>query len=118
MSNAINHHRRRFLGIAAITFAATQLDRFGSANAQSTKVKPKETTMTQSVTVPDTNTIRSFRINIPQAALDDLRRRIAATRWPEKETVADQSQGVQLATIQKLAHYWATNYEGARVRRN
>ena len=42
--------------------------------------------------------------------LVDLRRRIAATRWPEKETVADQSQGVQLATIQELARYWATDY--------
>jgi Epoxide hydrolase N terminus len=116
MSNAINHHRRRFLGIAALTLAATQLDRFGSANAQSTKVKPKETTMTQPVTVhTDTNTIRSFRINVPQTALDDLRRRIAATRWPEKETVADQSQGVQLATIQKLAHYWATDYDWRKV---
>jgi pimeloyl-ACP methyl ester carboxylesterase len=116
MSNAINHHRRRFLGIAALTLAATQLDRFGSANAQSTKVKPKETTMTQSVTVhTDTNTIRSFRINVPQTALDDLRRRIVATRWPEKETVADQSQGVQLATMQKLAHYWATDYDWRKV---
>jgi pimeloyl-ACP methyl ester carboxylesterase len=48
---------------------------------------------------------------VPQAALDDLRRRIAATRWPEKETVADQSQGVQLATMQKLASYWGKDYD-------
>jgi pimeloyl-ACP methyl ester carboxylesterase len=48
---------------------------------------------------------------VPQAALDDLRHRVAATRWPEKETVNDQSQGVQLATMQKLASYWAKNYD-------
>ena len=50
-------------------------------------------------------------INVPEEELVDLRRRIAATRWPEKETVADQSQGVQLATIQELARYWATDYD-------
>jgi len=60
----------------------------------------------------DSTAIRPFTVPIvPQAALDDLRRRIAATRWPEKETVADQSQGVQLATMQKLASYWGKNYD-------
>ena len=59
----------------------------------------------------DDESVRPFRINIPDEALADLRRRIAATRWPDKETVADQSQGVQLATIQALARYWATNYD-------
>ncbi|MEH1887705.1 epoxide hydrolase family protein [Nostoc sp.] len=116
MSEKINHQRRRFLGIAAMTIATTQLGRFGSANAQYSKVTPKETTMTQLETLhTDTTTIRPFHINVPQAALDDLRRRIIATRWPEKETVADQSQGVQFATIQKLAHYWATDYDWRKV---
>jgi pimeloyl-ACP methyl ester carboxylesterase len=56
--------------------------------------------------------IRSFTVPVvPQSALDDLRRRVAATRWPEKETVNDASQGVQLATIQELARYWATDYD-------
>ena len=54
--------------------------------------------------------IRPFRIEISEDALADLRSRIARTRWPERETVADQSQGVQLATLQKLAAYWATDY--------
>ncbi|MEY2484374.1 MAG: hypothetical protein QOH39_22 [Verrucomicrobiota bacterium] len=59
----------------------------------------------------DSTAIRPFTVPIvPQAALDDLRRRIAATRWPEKETVADPSQGVQLATMQKLASYWGKDY--------
>jgi len=52
--------------------------------------------------------IRPFRVSFPDEALADLKRRIAATRWPERETVTDQSQGVQLATIQKLARYWGT----------
>jgi hypothetical protein len=55
--------------------------------------------------------IRPFHINIPDEALVDLRRRIAATSWPDKETVTDASQGVQLATMQALARYWATNYD-------
>ena len=60
----------------------------------------------------DSTAIRPFTVPIvPQAALDDLRRRIADTRWPEKETVADQSQGVQLATMQKLASYWGKDYD-------
>jgi pimeloyl-ACP methyl ester carboxylesterase len=59
--------------------------------------------------------IRPFRIEIPEADLEALRARIVATRWPEKETVPDQSQGVQLATIQALARYWATDYDFRRV---
>jgi pimeloyl-ACP methyl ester carboxylesterase len=55
--------------------------------------------------------IRPFHVDIPDEALDDLRRRIAATRLPSKELVPDRSQGVQLATIQELARYWATEYD-------
>src|SRR5437763_11263073 len=64
-------------------------------------------TMTQ---VAET-TLRPFRITVPEEALVDLRRRLAATRWPDKETVADESQGVQLATMQQLAEYWQTGYD-------
>ena len=59
--------------------------------------------------------IRPFRVEFPQEALLELRRRINATNWPERETVADQSQGVQLATIQELARYWATDYDWRKV---
>jgi pimeloyl-ACP methyl ester carboxylesterase len=59
--------------------------------------------------------IRPFRINVPDEALVDLRRRIHATRWPERETVSDESQGVQLATMQKLARYWGTEYDWRKV---
>jgi pimeloyl-ACP methyl ester carboxylesterase len=62
-------------------------------------------------TVESTVQIRPFHFDIPNEALDDLRRRIAATQWPERETVADQSQGVPLGMVQKLAHYWATDYD-------
>ena len=59
----------------------------------------------------DKTALRRFHVEVPQADLVDMRRRINATRWPEKETVADASQGVQLATMQKLARYWATEYD-------
>jgi pimeloyl-ACP methyl ester carboxylesterase len=55
--------------------------------------------------------IRPFRVDVPEQAIADLRRRIAAVRWPSTELVADRSQGVQLATIQELARYWATDYD-------
>jgi len=62
-------------------------------------------------TIEDGSDIRPFDINFPHSELVDLRRRIAATRWPEVETVADQSQGVKLATMQNLARYWGTDYD-------
>lgn len=58
-----------------------------------------------------TDAIRPFHVDFPEAELTDLRRRINATRWPERETVNDQSQGVPLATMQKLAQYWGTDYD-------
>jgi hypothetical protein len=59
----------------------------------------------------DDEAIRPFHFTASKEALADLKRRIAATRWPEKEIVVDQSQGVQLATIQKVARYWGTDYD-------
>jgi hypothetical protein len=59
----------------------------------------------------DKNAIRPFHVNVPETELTELRRRINATRWPERETVGDASQGVQLATMQKLARYWASDYD-------
>src|SRR5215212_2589989 len=67
------------------------------------------------MTTPDEHstetTIRPTSIDVPEEDLLDLRRRIAATRWPSKELVEDRSQGVQLATLQELARYWATDYD-------
>jgi pimeloyl-ACP methyl ester carboxylesterase len=63
----------------------------------------------------DGSAIRPFHVNFPEQALVDLRRRINATIWPDRETVKDPSQGVQLATIQKLARYWATDHDWRKV---
>jgi pimeloyl-ACP methyl ester carboxylesterase len=71
-----------------------------------------------SSTVETVTDIRLFHVDIPNEALEDLRRRIAATNWPEQETVADQSQGVPLAMIQKLARYWMTDYHWRRCEAN
>ena len=62
-------------------------------------------------TQADGTAIRPFTFEAAEADLQELRARIAATRWPEKEPVDDQSQGVQLATIQALARYWETEYD-------
>ncbi|WP_435222565.1 epoxide hydrolase family protein [Streptomyces sp. Tue6028] len=64
---------------------------------------------------PGTPEIRPFTFEFPEAELDDLRARIEAARWPEKETVADQSQGTQLETMKELARYWASEYDWRRV---
>ena len=64
-----------------------------------------------STTVESANELRPFQVDIPDESLDDLRRRIAATRWPSRELVADRSQGVQSATIQELARYWTSEYD-------
>ena len=64
-----------------------------------------------SAAVDTTTDIRTFRIDIADETIDDLRGRIAATRWPSKELVEDRSQGVQLATMKELARYWTTEYD-------
>ncbi len=62
----------------------------------------------------DNTTIRPFHVNVPEPELIELRRRINATKWPDRETVKDASQGVQLATTQKLARYWGTDYDWSK----
>jgi len=59
--------------------------------------------------------MRAVRVSFSDAELAELRGRISATRWPDRETVADQSQGPQLTTLQKLAHYWLTEYNWRKV---
>jgi pimeloyl-ACP methyl ester carboxylesterase len=68
-----------------------------------------------STTVDTATEIRSFEVNVPEKAIDDLRRRISATRWPTQELVDDRSQGVQLATLRQLARYWETEYDFGRL---
>src|SRR5918993_129281 len=69
----------------------------------------------QEAPVTTETTIRPFRVDVPEEDLDELRRRIAAARWPTKELVEDRSQGVQLATTQELARYWRTDYDWRKV---
>jgi pimeloyl-ACP methyl ester carboxylesterase len=89
------------------TIAMTQPQTEASAQAVTPAARAK--------TDAAADAIRSFRVHFPDEALADMKRRIAATRWPDRETVADKSQGVQLATIQKLARYWATDYDWRKV---
>src|SRR5918999_1805970 len=67
------------------------------------------------MTTPDERStetaIRPFRVDVPEEQLVDLRRRISATRWPDRETVNDRSQGIQLAKLQELVRYWGTEYD-------
>ena len=72
-------------------------------------------TSPSAVTGDKDNSIRPFTVNVPQAALDDLRRRISMTRWPDRETVTDSSQGAQLDKLQALIRYWGTDYDWRKV---
>src|SRR5271165_1271308 len=87
-----------------------------SAPKQSTNLEESTmTTETPGTAAPARDSIRPFRVNMPEAALADLRRRLAETRLPEKETVADQSQGVPLKTVQQLLHSWQSDYDWRKV---
>ena len=101
--------RRRFIGVAAAAVAAGSLSQFAFAQTSQgiTEITPARG--------GDKTAIRKLRVHVPESQLTDLRRRIKATRWPERETVTDASQGVQLATMQKLATYWSTNYDWRKV---
>jgi pimeloyl-ACP methyl ester carboxylesterase len=87
----------------------------GPAEAQGFLQKGEAMTDVAQTTKSDATSIRPFTVNVPDAELVDLRRRIEATKWPERETVSDDTQGVQLATMQKLARYWATDYDWRKV---
>jgi len=75
----------------------------------------KQSATTTAPALVNSDMMRPFEVHIPQADLDDLHRRILATKWPDKETVSDFSQGVPLDTIQSLAQYWATEYDWRKV---
>ena len=95
----INHDRRRFVETAAMGVAA-----------DSTAGLPERV----AAAIQD-NTIKPFRVSFPEEQLVDLRRRIAATRWPDKEQVTDETQGVRLATMCSLAEYWQTSHDWRKV---
>jgi pimeloyl-ACP methyl ester carboxylesterase len=101
--------RRRFLGVAAAAAVAGALSQlaFAETNQAITEVAQS--------TGGDKTAIRPLHVHAPESQLVDLKRRIKATRWPERETVTDASQGVQLATMQNLARYWETGYDWRKV---
>jgi pimeloyl-ACP methyl ester carboxylesterase len=104
--------RRSFLAGSAAAGAISLLPLGSSTYAELSRASERSG---QSPAAPEGIAIRPFRINVADGDLIDLRRRIVATRWPERETVADRSQGVQLATMLKLAHDWATDYNWRKV---
>ena len=96
LAEQVGLHRRQFLGMAAIVIAVA-----GAAS-----VLPS-----RSAIATKNDDIRAFRVDIPKEQVVDLRRRIAATRWPDRETVNDPSQGIQLAKFQELVRYWGKDYD-------
>lgn len=98
---------RRFLGTSAAALAATSLSEHALAEVPIVDIgKPPG---------GDKSAIRTLRVRVPEADLADLRKRVKATRWPERETVNDASQGVQLATMQSVARYWGAGYDWRRM---
>ncbi|CAB3787674.1 epoxide hydrolase family protein [Pararobbsia alpina] len=97
--------RRRFVGVATATVAAGTMSRpaFAETNQAITEVVQPAG--------GDKTAIRPLRVHVPESQLVDLRRRVKATRWPDRETVTDDSQGVPLAMIQLLARHWTTDYD-------
>jgi pimeloyl-ACP methyl ester carboxylesterase len=105
-------NRRRFLGAAAATVAASQLGLLAFPRRLEAMTGAMTGTLTDVARQTSSGTeIRPFHVSIPEADLTDLRKRIKATKWPERETVSDESQGVQFATTQKLARHWGTDYD-------
>ncbi len=125
MKQPADRSRRRFLKASLMVGLAVafSLGTIGEAFADSkSKTTQKDYTMTQtgatqqgSEQAADKPAIRPFRVNVPEAELTELRRRIKATKWPEREIVMDASQGVQLRTMRELARYWATAYDWRKV---
>jgi hypothetical protein len=117
MKQPNDRSRRRFLKVSSMaglgvalsprTIAETPAD----SKASTTKKERIMTLTAGTEQATDKTAIRPFQFNFTDAELTDLRRRVNATRWPERELVNDASQGVQLATMQKLARYWGTDYD-------
>ncbi|WP_250441642.1 epoxide hydrolase [Caballeronia sp. AZ1_KS37] len=101
--------RRHFIGVAAASIAASALSRVAFADSI------QSTADIVQVKSGDKTAIRPLRVHATDAQLADLKRRVQSTRWPERETVADASQGVQLATMQQLARHWSTAYDWRKL---
>lgn len=102
--------RRQFVALAAAAAAAGSLSRFASATATNQPIIQADPP-----SGGDRSAVRPLRVHVPESQLAELRKRIKATRWPERETVDDDSQGVQLAAMQSLAQHWANDYDWRRT---
>ena len=116
MKQPDDRSRRCFLKASSALGLAVAFGPVGIGEAfagSKSETNPKEDAMTQTRATQQRSddAIRPFQMNFPEAELTDLRRRISATRWPDKETVTVESQGVQFATMQQLARYWGTDYD-------
>ena len=117
MKEADEKSRRHFLklgsvlGLAAAFSPRTIAETFADSKFGTTEKEKIMTQTTATEQAADNTAIRPFQFNFPDSELADLRRRVNATRWPDREQVPDASQGVQLATMQKLARYWGTDYD-------
>src|SRR6187431_1753986 len=100
--------------IIVLAFSSTSARRLGVAALAATAIGMASASPAAAADSTDT-AIRPFKVTVSDADLAELRRRIVATKWPEPEPVPDASQGVQLATMQKLAHYWATDYDWRKL---
>ncbi|MEV6536229.1 epoxide hydrolase family protein [Streptomyces sp. NPDC048448] len=108
MSESLRQQSRRmFISTSAAAMAAAATGVFGGPYTNKYAGKP--------VSASERASIRPFRVNIPERDLVELRRRITATRWPDRETVHDQSQGVQLATMKELSQYWRASYNWRNI---
>ena len=102
------------LGVFVLLVApcSAQVAAGSPASTHTFRARPRMTTTTTTAPSTEADTaIRPFTVHVPDKELADLRRRLAATRWPDKETVADESQGAQLANLQELVRYWGTDYD-------
>jgi pimeloyl-ACP methyl ester carboxylesterase len=109
-----SQHRSR--ASRAMAFACgLALCAFGSYAEAASTIDAADGAATATAGRGDDTSIRPFHVHVPQAQLDDLRRRIAQTRWPDRETVADESQGIQLAQLQSLVRYWGHGYDWRKL---
>src|SRR5262245_41186004 len=108
--------RRAALGLAAVQVGLPGAVHAGGGEDQAQAQSPRPARERNIMATPNLDTasdvaIRPFRVQVPDEALADLRQRLAMTRWPDQETVADRSQGVQSAAMQDLVRYWGTDYD-------
>jgi pimeloyl-ACP methyl ester carboxylesterase len=108
-------NRRNFLAHSGVALTVSPLLFGAPGDALSATASAPDAFVAAAAPAGAGQAIRPFTVRVPQAALDDLRWRILAARLPERETVADQTQGVQIATVQKLARYWASDYDWRKV---